>query len=207
MHAYRVGECSYIAQKITQDGNLPVDRYLLWFSCYAGGQPDICMRNWRWHKGMNLLTHGRTREQDASRKCGLPYAIVCWTVVRDRPSLRVGTLTRIIYTSSCPRKIGRASKRASSLRKKKKQKTRGSASLFPFTLPSAVLHVTRSQERGKLNVSVAMEYRSEARPRARRRERNSNSRISSMRWKINSSLIKQYNGITIIRWYLKIYWK
>lgn len=26
--------------------------------------PDICMRNWRWHKGMNLLTHGWTHEQE-----------------------------------------------------------------------------------------------------------------------------------------------
>jgi len=66
-----------------------VDRYLLWFSYYAGGRPDICMRNWRWHKGMNLLTRGRTREQDAGIKWGLPYAIVrgqgsavspCWHV-------------------------------------------------------------------------------------------------------------------------------
>lgn len=101
------------AEKVTQGGNLPVDHYLLWSSCYAGGRLDICMRNWRWHKSMNLLTHGRTHERDASEKWSLPYAIVRWTVVRDRPSLRVGTLTRTIYTSSCPRKIGpRASERA-----------------------------------------------------------------------------------------------
>lgn len=95
------------------------------------------------------------------------------------------------------RSAARASERAAC---GKKKETRGSASLFPFILPSAVLHVTRSQERGKLNMSVAMEYRSEARPRACRRERNSSSRISSMRWKINSSLIKQYNDITIRRY-------
>lgn len=88
-----------------------------------------------------------------------------------------------------------------------KKKPRGPASLFPFTLPSAVLHVTRSQERGKLNMSVAMEYRSKARPRARHRERNStpvNSRISSMRWKIDSSLVKRCYNSLIFKNLLKI---
>lgn len=193
IHAYQVrgekkqsGRGPFVrrARKITQGGNLPVDRYLLWSSCYAGGRPDICMQNWRWHKGMNLLTHGRTREQDTSRKWGLPYAIVRWTVVRDRPSLRVGTLTRIIYTSSCPRKIG-LGKRGTSERATAEKK-RGAPPRSPHSpLPSAVLHVTRGQERGKLNMSVAMEYRSGARPRARRRERNSmpanSMRISSIR--------------------------
>lgn len=78
--------------------------------------------------------------------------------VRLRPSLRVGTLTRTIYTSSCPRKIGRASERASNQLKKEQPAPSGTR-LAPCT-SFAVLHVTRGQERGKLKVSVAMEYRS-----------------------------------------------
>jgi len=135
-------------------------------SRYAGGRLDICMRNWQWHKGMNLLTHGRTHEWDASRKWGLPYAIVY--VERWSGIGRLSMLARwhVSFILHHVRGRSTASKRVSEQLVEKK--TWRPTSLFSSTLPFAVLHVTRGQERGKLNVSVAMEYRSEARPRARR---------------------------------------
>jgi len=146
------------------------------------------MRNWRWHKGMNLLTRGRTREQDAGIKWGLPYAIVRGQGSAVSPCWHVDTYHLYLIMSAKDRRE-QASERAACGEKP------SPTSLFPSIPPSTVLHVIRGQERGKLNVSVAMEYRSGARPRARRRERNSNSRESrahsgiSIQARLNSRMI------------------
>jgi len=186
-------DCSHIgAKKVAQGGNLPVDRYLLWSLCYAGGWPDICMRNWRWHKGMNLLTHGRTDEQE-NGACLTQLYVEQWSGIgRVSPCWHVDTyhLYLIMSVEDRPRERAVCG-----------EKTRGSAPRF--SLPSAVLHVTRGQERGKLKVSVVLEYRSRARPRARRRERSSmptnTARILCTRRKINPSAAKRHSSI---QWYI-----
>jgi len=160
----RMRETVHRAEKLTQGGNLPVDRYLLWSSCYAGGRLDICMWNWRWHKGMNLLMHGWTHEPGQRAENG-----ACLTQLYVERWSGIGRLSALArwHVPFIPHHVrGRsaARERASSLRKKKRR----GPSLVPSSCHPAVLHVTCGQERGKLKVSVEMEYRSGA-----RRERNS----------------------------------
>lgn len=119
--------CSYIGAKRKSRKAVICPLIVIYCDPRAGGRPDICMRNWRWHKGMNLLTHDRTHEQE-NGVCLTQLYVEQWSGIGR---VCVGALTRTIYTSSCPWKIGRASERSA-------VKKRGSPS-FPSPSPPPFL--------------------------------------------------------------------